>query len=101
VSNFQPPDLIPSYRVDAIEFRDHALVISYTETDQYATGGKIIDHVTREIMPGEDPELDARIVELHDEISQILDMAYVAKRRPPGTRPGGGRRPAPNTGGTE
>ena len=96
MSSFEPPSLVPEYRIDAVEFRDHAFVVSFTETDQYGAGATIFDHITREIQPGGDSELDARIVAVHEEICQILDLAHTTKRQPPATRPAG-RRPAPNT----
>lgn len=86
MSDFQPPQTIPEYRIDAVEFRDHAVVVSYTEMDQYRNPF-VRDHTNREILPG-DPDVDAKVHELLEDVRELLDLAHVARRQPPDSRPG-------------
>lgn len=85
MSDFQPAPMVPEYRIDAIEFRDHAVVVSYTEMDQYRNPF-VRDHLNREILPG-DPDVDAKVREIMEDVLELIDLAHVARRQPPETKP--------------
>lgn len=82
-----PAGLAPSgYQIQNLEIRPDMVVVSFAEVDGLAN--PIQDHTTRVIPAGVDPDVDAKVREIMDDISELLDLAHRARRRPPDTLPG-------------
>lgn len=89
MSDFQPPDLVPQYQVDSIEFRHDMVVVNFTDPDK-ATSPLVQDHTSRVIRPG-DPDVDEKVYGILDDIQELINLAHVAQRNPPDRRPSGRR----------